>query len=357
MWEGVKRLRGTNPFTKLNYTHVCINPIPADEFGGTTCNKLLRLHKRNKKDIRSGYVSTPACEHLMKDHADSVVGAAAIRRGHKRHDGRVKEMMATEGACDVANQHKKASSCLDSYRLSPQQGQLTAQAKWYVYSEMYISKRSFEDDYFKAMFTSFDVKAKVLTVKMLKNYVKAEFSVFLLYLAFIVGDKQAHAKGNCFAQCIHDGGTLANKKKFQAFGIQFVDRLWRANFVICVGFVRCHDSSSQAVARMFKDVFLLRTHLNLDDVVGSSIQDRAAKSVASVLGLEEEVCGMHDGKLINIFISPLKRVVFPNLRTPPSRNFAPRLPIPRYPASPDLAPAFPHLHLPLGLKMFWACIL
>ena len=161
---------------------------------------------------------------------------------------------------------------------------------------MYISKRSFEDSYFKDMVAAHDAKAKTLTTRMVKHYVRAEFCVFLSYLSYFMADKQAHAKGNAFAQAIHDGGTLANKKKFRAFAVQFVDSQLRLNFVICIEFVRCQSSTSEAVAQRFKALFLNRTGLNLMDVTSSMVQDnRAAKVEAGVLGQEEEVCGMHDG--------------------------------------------------------------
>jgi hypothetical protein len=56
--------------------------------------------------------------------------------------------------------------------------------------------------------------------------VRAEFAVFLLFLSFIIALKVKQSKGNPFAQVIHDGGMLANKTKYQALGLQFIDVLW-----------------------------------------------------------------------------------------------------------------------------------
>jgi hypothetical protein len=43
------------------------------------------------------------------------------------------------------------SSMLNRFKLTPEQRQVSSQAQWYVYSEMKISKRAFENKYFKNM--------------------------------------------------------------------------------------------------------------------------------------------------------------------------------------------------------------
>ncbi len=40
---------------------------------------------------------------------------------------------------------------LHRYRLTPEQRQISSQVQWYVCSDMKISKRSFENPFFKAM--------------------------------------------------------------------------------------------------------------------------------------------------------------------------------------------------------------
>ncbi len=53
--------------------------------------------------------------------------------------------------------------------------------------------------------------------------VRAEFDIFKLFLKTILDEKVDQAKRNRFAQAVHDGGTLTSKRKYQAFGIQFID--------------------------------------------------------------------------------------------------------------------------------------
>jgi len=138
-----------------------------------------------------------------------------------------------------------------------------------------------------------------LTIPALKKWVRAKFDVFKEFLKIILNEKAAQAKGNAFSQGVHDGGTLTNKRKYQAFGIQFIDPQWRKNLVICIGFERCVDGRDVVVADMFRNTLLLNSGGHrFDDIVCSGIQDRAAKGVSGHLGLDEEVCGMHDGDKI-----------------------------------------------------------
>jgi hypothetical protein len=119
--------------------------------------------------------------------------------------------------------------------------------------------------------------AKVLTVQSLEKWVRAEFDIFKLFLKIILDEKVAQAKGNPFAQAVHDGGTLTSKRKYQAYGIQFVDPQWRRNLVICVGFERCSNGTDAAVATQFRDTLLRHTGHHFNDIVSTVMQDRCAK--------------------------------------------------------------------------------
>ena len=115
---------------------------------------------------------------------------------------------------------------------------------------MHVSKREFEAKYFRNMLREVGdgPKTAILTVKGLKKFVVAEFEMFVEYLKYMIASKAKAAKGNLFAQSLHDGGTLANKKKYQALGLQFVDEKWRKNWVICVALTRCMDGTDSMVA-------------------------------------------------------------------------------------------------------------
>ena len=63
--------------------------------------------------------------------------------------------------------------------------------------------------------------SNVLNVKSLAKWVRAEFDIFMIFLKTILDEKATQAKGNPFAQAVHDGGTLTSKRKYEAFGIPF----------------------------------------------------------------------------------------------------------------------------------------
>ncbi len=87
----------------------------------------------------------------------------------------------------------------------------------------------------------------ILTVKVLKKWVRVDFEVFKIFLKTMLNEDFAKAKGNAFARGGYDGGTLSSKRKYQAFVIQFVYPKWRRNFVICVGSEPCADGRGVAV--------------------------------------------------------------------------------------------------------------
>ena len=103
------------------------------------------------------------------------------------------------------------------------------------------------------------------------------------------------SKGNAFFQIIHDGVTLGNKSKYQAFGIQFTNRKLHCNHVVAPGFQRVRKSTTDTVSNLGKELVKDRTNFDLKQIEGCAVQDSAAKSVARAWDLEVETCDMHDG--------------------------------------------------------------
>lgn len=85
--------------------------------------------------------------------------------------------------------------------------------------------------------------------------------------------KAIHAKGNAFAQAVHDACALCNKnnKKYQRMGLQFMDHEWRQNHVVCLCFQRCTDGRDQALAERFRSLVKERFEMDFDKVVASII--------------------------------------------------------------------------------------
>ncbi len=116
----------------------------------------------------------------------------------------------------------------------------------------------------------------MMSIQSLAKWVRAEFDIFKLFLKIILDEKVAQAKGNPFAQAIHDGRTLTNKHKYQAFGIQFVNPKWRKNPVICFGFECCSDGKDASVAAQFRDTLFRHSGHRFDDIFSTVIQDKCA---------------------------------------------------------------------------------
>lgn len=63
--------------------------------------------------------------------------------------------------------------------------------------------------------------------------------------------------------------------------------------MVAIAFWRCKDNTGEGVSTLSRIVVKEVTGFQ-DEIVGSAVQDVAAKSVARLLGLEVEKCGMHD---------------------------------------------------------------
>ena len=147
----------------------------------------------------------------------------------------------TEGGMEHGSdpQHEPEQGSLQNFALKPAERMLSAQANWYVYSNMKISKSEFEGEPFKNMLremftaggsTGDPGSCPILSVKDLELYLAAEFAVFEKFLAHMLDLMVVKHKGVPFAQAIHDGGTPKNHIKCQAVGLQFVDPKWRYVF-------------------------------------------------------------------------------------------------------------------------------
>jgi len=298
VWREMRRLPASRSKEFPRKTHVCV-ALNAD---GQPCRAMIRLSKQPRgangstsADAGSGrlWQTNVANTHMRKYHSTSSKSGEASCKRKLLEEQRKESSMFMQGMNQTAS--KSSASDMRRYALSRDERALTSQARWYIYSKMHISKQEFESPEFREMLREQAGGAVVhLSQGQLKEYVRAEFRIFVRFLPFIISEKMVHAKGNAFAQGIHDGGTLTNHQKYQALGIQFIPTLSDVNFVVCVGLQRSLSSTNTIVAELFKDVCLERTGYALTDLVGNAISDRAAKGVQGTLGLEEEVCMMHD---------------------------------------------------------------
>ena len=103
-------------------------------------------------------------------------------------------------------------------------------------------------------------------------------------------------QGNPFATGIHDGGTLDERVKTQAFGTLQTDLLGRGNFYMAFAFQRSTSNTDEAVAKLFEDQLHKTTGYSSYQLLTRTIQDGAALGVSKELGYDDaDVCLMHEG--------------------------------------------------------------
>jgi hypothetical protein len=303
VWESVKRLKVGNPRSQAlmlkGYTHICVHPLDPDEDTGAPrfCHEPLVCSRPS-----GTWIQTIAQRHLESEHSDAKASIQASKRKEEGRQRRLLEQLAVENPIT-----KPAATNLSHFKMTLEQEQLTSQAQWFIYAKMKISKEAFEDDYWKNMMIKNGAKV-LITRTQLEKAIQAEYDVFILFLKFVLHQKVRQAKGNAFAQFLHDGGTLASHKKYQAFAVQLILPDWNRNFVICFDFPRSSENKDLDVATLARQSFGELTGLHFDAVFASGIQDAAARGVSKHLELEDEVCGMHSGdKLLRSATGDLTR--------------------------------------------------
>ena len=115
-------------------------------------------------------------------------------------------------------------------------------------------------------------------------------------MQLIINLKVQEIRGSLFAQGIHDGVTLGNHKKYQSFGIQFIDPGFQNNNVMCLGFVCSRDGKNQGVNYLLEYFCVTNTGYSLQSICLLMVSDAAAVGVSLAAGMEErDTCDMHYG--------------------------------------------------------------
>ena len=139
----------------------------------------------------------------------------------------------------------------------------------------------------------------ILSERKLKFYIDAEYNLLKQEMTSLITEKSQQSQGNVFAQLIHDAATLKNATTVQSIGLQLVDKWFRSNHVLCLC---CRESSNNLhldIANLCRSVTLEMVGMDLSDICGIAVQDRAALKVPEYLGFDEaEACDMHDGDKI-----------------------------------------------------------
>jgi hypothetical protein len=165
---------------------------------------------------------------------------------------------------------------------------------WYIYGETRVSKRTFEDFFFRDILITQNPQASFLQRNNIKYHVAAEMLLFQVAFSWMMERLHRDFEGNPFAQGMHDGVTLSNKKCYQAMGAQQIFR--GVSYTLAFGFRHLRGHWSKMVADEFEKTFLRRANLTVWQVFWSMISDLAALKVASDLDISDaQKCKLHQG--------------------------------------------------------------
>ena len=131
----------------------------------------------------------------------------------------------------------------------PPPSKVEKQAMWYIYGTARVSKTTFEDEFFRDMVRAHNPNAAFIQRKAIKYQVAAELILFEVAMAWVVQQLTTMHEGNAFAQGMHDGVTLHNKRCYQAMGAQVIFR--GESMTLAFGFKPLSEHSAKSVAQEF----------------------------------------------------------------------------------------------------------
>ena len=211
---------------------------------------------------------------------------------------------------------------------------LAAQVKSYIYCKGRLSKSQLDDEWFRrslketatldtnhlavmlkeigytydenvmlAIEKSYNAKNQpTLNGHSVKDWVESEFELFRMFLKLVVNKCQVECLGNQIGQAIHDCGTLADKHKYMALGMQVIMPGWDRNMPIALSMRRMKSGTDAYQADVIKAEILHRTGYTFEEIAGACIQDGAALGVATKLLVEEICCLMHCGDKVRLLL-------------------------------------------------------
>jgi len=289
--------------SKHNVTHVC-----------SFCNKCIFIFWRKAKktettknslDGRGSYDTTKPRRHLEKVCEGGGKVCPEIIQW-QLNQNQTKKRKSMEQTSKAQKKTKTAQGNIRSIfdTQSYHNRALCAQSHFFLYSKSSIPIAMFEDPLFKNMLEAMIPpsciidKPPILNRFGAANYAASEFNLFKTCIHNELKPMLEESKGNTFCQLIHDGVTLSNKSKYQAFGIQFTNRKFRCNHVVALGFRKVANSTTVTVAELGRELVKDRTQFELQEIIACSVQDGAAKGETKAWDLEVETCDMHDGDKI-----------------------------------------------------------
>ena len=191
---------------------------------------------------------------------------------------------------------------------------------WYIYGETRVSKRTFECEFFRDMLVAQNPNAVFVARYVsqprtflhnghftyplcffpphvrnkIKYHVASEYLLFSVAYGWMIDCLHKVNLGNPFAQGMHDGVSLINKKSYQSMASQQIFR--GTSYTLAFAFRPLREHAASVVADEFQNNFNRLTSYSTDQVFWSMISDLAALAVASVLEVEDiQKCKLHQG--------------------------------------------------------------
>ena len=312
VWASIKRLRSYHPALARGQTHVCTR---------TGCWKLLRLTRDDKQGL---WLTTRAVMHDRQCHSrESASALKSLARTHTAAAAKQAVMFYSSAALPSTSTGRPLPMRMHSgtpvpalaYSVSKRDAALGAQARSYVYGRGRISKESFDDPVMRARDQAMyeagggTGTAPFITKQGLAAWVRAEYSIFIVFMKFITKINLEYSEGNRFGQGLQDCVTLASTKKHSAIGLCFIDPKLKTNHAVCLGMVLADTGGKDiAIAAKIREVALKVTGFTYDAIAHSTIVDFAALGVCNALEHEREGCDMHNiDKIAKVACGDLER--------------------------------------------------
>ena len=136
---------------------------------------------------------------------------------------------------------------------------------------------------------------KPLTIMHLKTCFNTDHKTLKKAARQEAPDHYEKANENIFCQLTHDGDTLLNKDKHQAFGMHFAENNFCYNDMIALSFRKLLLYVADKEADLAEEGCNEHFELDFTHMFSYSAQDLSASTVSKELNAEKLECDMHQG--------------------------------------------------------------
>ena len=226
-WKTVKRLSADHPLTEEGFTHICTHPgcaqplkltkpkgldywtsskainhlrdVHGDSVGkeyveSETANKVFESPPPLLMIKKTNLIYFQIKAKLLAEHSQAMILGSSSESAVSASSVSVLSGQATTDASSESTQPMRRG-IFSAFTLTKDQRSKSAQANWVVYSRQHISFSTFRDQSFREMLMAVGDgnSTAILTEKMLKKYIEAEFQIFIMFLKFICALKMVQS--------------------------------------------------------------------------------------------------------------------------------------------------------------------